>query len=58
MSSILDLSPSASFVLSSAGLSAPYVYRFADSRWWIRSEGVEYWLIEDDLGTRLVDNPF
>jgi len=51
---IHPLSASALYILALAGLSAPYVYRFADGRWWLRSAGVEYWLFED----RLVENPF
>ncbi len=57
MSSSLEIHPlsaSALYILALAGLSAPYVYRFADGRWWLRSAGVEYWLFED----RLVENPF
>lgn len=53
-----SLSSSASFVLAVAGLRDPYIYRFADGRWWLRSEGFEFWLFDDAEGTRIIENPF
>jgi len=52
------LSPSASFALASADLMDSYVYRYADDRWWLRKDGLEYWLFDDLRGIRIVDNPF
>lgn len=51
---IVPLSPSACFILAVSGIVNPYVYRYADDRWHLRSGGIEYWLFED----RIVENPF
>jgi hypothetical protein len=58
----LELHPlplSAAFLFAAQGLSNPYVYRFSEDRWWLRSNGREWWLIDrGDDGLKLVDNPF
>lgn len=53
-----ELSASALFALAVAGLSNAYIYRHADGRFWLRCDGLEYWLFDDVEGTRIVDNPF
>ena len=56
--SLPPLPASALFVLASAGLIDSYVYRYADDRWWLRKDGLEYWLFDGIEGIRIVDNPF
>ena len=56
--SLPPLPASALFVLASAGLTDSYVYRYADDRWWLRKDGLEYWLFDGIEGIRIVDNPF
>ena len=54
MPSIPSIPESCLFMLAAAGISAPFVYRFADDRWWFTFEGKEYWLFND----RVLENPF
>lgn len=50
----LTISAAASFVLSCAGFESVYVYGFNKDRWTMTCDGLEYWLIEDELGIRIV----
>ena len=52
-----DLPLAAVLLFPVLGIRAPYVYRY-DDRWWLTDCGLEYWVFSDDLGVRVVINPF
>ena len=54
----LTASTSAAFAMACAGFQNVYVYAYRDNRWWFIADGVEYWLIDDELGARVVENCF
>jgi hypothetical protein len=53
-----DLPLAAVLLFPVLGIRAPYVYRYAEERWWLTDCGLEYWVFSDADGVRVVENPF
>lgn len=55
ISGMVDLTPSALFAVLAMNFSGYYVYARESDRWRMSADGLEYWIIEDELGSRVVE---